>query len=631
MSKLKSTSTNSITSNTYNIGGTTSQTTAASTVNFAKPVNNAKQQTQSNSADGVYSQLKAGGACPLNNQKIPLTTRNQAKQLECLKDVNVLQQQKKKRTALENISNAGTGTNSNSINLSKAEVTKKSRYSVFAVSSVIGNKKVDTSTAKNATTTTTTNSLGLAVEPNKKSSSKENLNNLIPASFGTNLLPASFNPSIKKQPFQPTTTTANNKIVTKSSNLDTAKTNAATFKQQSAAPILTSNKSLSASLVLNKNDLKAKETKQEKVKLESKTNEAYTCTESSIERQLATTTLSASGEALNSLDSTALLKEFVSELNQNAAAENLPGWEDIDAGEIDEFNANDYVTFIFKYYRERENQFVIDDYIKRQPHINRQMRLLLVDWMVEVQQQLEFSHEVLYLSVKLLDLYLNGRKVDKEKLQLLGGAAMFIACKFEERMPPIIDDFIYVSDSAYDRKELIKMEIDILKTVKFDIGIPLSYTFLRRYSKCIRADMKFLTLARYILELSLQDYNFSYVRDSIKACASLYLAMKMAVAYEKTLKENGNAENAQPAVNSANLTSTDWNATLVHYTGSFTRDFIEFIPLMNNLIKTAFSSKYKTIFKKYSHQVFFEVAKIPHLSETDIESLVNSSKSEGSF
>jgi hypothetical protein len=51
--------------------------------------------------------------------------------------------------------------------------------------------------------------------------------------------------------------------------------------------------------------------------------------------------------------------------------------------------------------------------------------------MVEVQQQLEFNHEVLYLSVKLLDLYLNLKKVDKEKLQLVGGAAMFIACKYE--------------------------------------------------------------------------------------------------------------------------------------------------------------------------------------------------------
>ncbi len=131
---------------------------------------------------------------------------------------------------------------------------------------------------------------------------------------------------------------------------------------------------------------------------------------------------------------------------------------------------------------------------------------------------------------------------------------MFIACKFEERMPPIIDDFIYVSDNAYDRNELIKMEIDILKTVRFDIGCPLSYTFLRRYSKCVKADMKFLTLARYILELSLQDYQFAHVGDSIKACGALYLALKMTVAYENTLKGTEDA----PTVSSANLTATEW-------------------------------------------------------------------------
>ena len=52
---------------------------------------------------------------------------------------------------------------------------------------------------------------------------------------------------------------------------------------------------------------------------------------------------------------------------------------------------------------------------------------------------------------------------------------------------------------------------------------------------------------------------------------------------------------------------------------------------MNNLAKSAFTSKYKTIFKKYSHQVFFEVAKIPHLSDVEIELLVSSSKNEDSF
>jgi len=300
----------------------------------------------------------------------------------------------------------------------------------------------------------------------------------------------------------------------------------------------------------------------------------------------------------------------------------LESWEDIDANDTDEFNASDYVNYIFKYYNEREEKFTIRDYIKEQPHINKQMRLLLVDWMVEVQQQLEFNHEVLYLSVKLLDLYLNGRKVEKEKLQLLGGAAMFIACKFEERMPPIIDDFIYVSDSAYNRKELIKMEIDILKSVQFDIGIPLSYTFLRRYAKCVKADMKFLTLARYILELSLQDYNFVYIKDSLKACAALFLALKMTVNHENSIKALSSGKTQQLTVSYANLSSTEWNSTLIHYTGCNLSDFIDLLPSMNNLILTAPTSKYTTIYRKYSHPVFYEVGRVSSLASNEIESLV---------
>ena len=105
-------------------------------------------------------------------------------------------------------------------------------------------------------------------------------------------------------------------------------------------------------------------------------------------------------------------------------------YENIDT-KVDEFNANDYAEAIFEYYRSRDKKFKVGDYIKEQPHINKQMRLLLVDWMVEVQQQLEFNHEILYLSVKLLDLYLNSKRIEKEKLQLLGGAAMLVACKFE--------------------------------------------------------------------------------------------------------------------------------------------------------------------------------------------------------
>lgn len=43
----------------------------------------------------------------------------------------------------------------------------------------------------------------------------------------------------------------------------------------------------------------------------------------------------------------------------------------------------------------------------------------------------------------------------------------------------------------------------------------------------MKCEMILLTLARFILESSLMDYNFVTKRDSLKAAAALYLALKM--------------------------------------------------------------------------------------------------------
>lgn len=63
--------------------------------------------------------------------------------------------------------------------------------------------------------------------------------------------------------------------------------------------------------------------------------------------------------------------------------------------------------------------------------INAMMRSILVDWMVEIQENFELNHETLYLAVKLTDMYLSLADVNKESLQLVGAAAIFIAAKFD--------------------------------------------------------------------------------------------------------------------------------------------------------------------------------------------------------
>lgn len=281
------------------------------------------------------------------------------------------------------------------------------------------------------------------------------------------------------------------------------------------------------------------------------------------------------------------------------------------------FQIGDYALDIFDYLKSKEGEFPVRDYIADQPVISKWMRSLLVDWMVEVQESFELNHETLYLAVKLVDLYLGERQLSKEKLQLLGAAALFIACKFDERIPPYIDDFLYICDGAYTRKELIEMERNVFRAVNYNLGVPLSYRFLRRYARvsfvegfcfltvgdhfvfsplfpqCAKIALPSLTLARYILEYGLMDYETITRSDSKLAAAALYIALKMLMP-------------ANDAV---------WTDTLRYYADYELEEFQEEVIVLNdNLNRKTKEKTLNTIRKKYAHKIFYEVAQKPHLS-----------------
>ena len=62
------------------------------------------------------------------------------------------------------------------------------------------------------------------------------------------------------------------------------------------------------------------------------------------------------------------------------------------------------------------------------------MRAVLVDWLVDVQQSFELNHESLYSAVKMFDLYLSRTRVSKSKIQLVGAVALNISCKYDVRL-----------------------------------------------------------------------------------------------------------------------------------------------------------------------------------------------------
>ncbi|KAL1400873.1 hypothetical protein pipiens_007069 [Culex pipiens pipiens] len=261
----------------------------------------------------------------------------------------------------------------------------------------------------------------------------------------------------------------------------------------------------------------------------------------------------------------------------------LVNWNDV-------FQVSHYAHEIFQYQKDREPTFAIPDYMTRQPHISKWMRALLVDWMVEIQESFELNHETLYLAVKIVDIYLSRMEIQKDSLQLLGAAALFIAAKYDERVPPTVDDFHYICDGAYQRREMILMEMTVFKTIGYDLGIPLSYRFLRRYARVNRIDMPVLTLARYILEFSLMDYAIVQLSDSKLACAALFIAMRM---------------NNMPG----------WNKTLEFYSGYKIEDFAAIAVLLNNIMTRKPKESLNTVRHKYSHELFFESAKKPFIAD----------------
>merc|ERR1712141_737534 len=144
------------------------------------------------------------------------------------------------------------------------------------------------------------------------------------------------------------------------------------------------------------------------------------------------------------------------------------------------------------------------------------MRAVLVDWLIQVHQQFNLLQETLYLTVAILDRFLqdHASKIERKQLQLVGVASMFIAAKYEEMYAPEIGDFVYITDRAYTESQIREMEMRILDTLSFELGRPLPLHFLRRNSKAGNVDALTHTLAKYVMELTLVNYEFAHWEPS---------------------------------------------------------------------------------------------------------------------
>ncbi|KAF0927258.1 hypothetical protein E2562_031189 [Oryza meyeriana var. granulata] len=119
-----------------------------------------------------------------------------------------------------------------------------------------------------------------------------------------------------------------------------------------------------------------------------------------------------------------------------------------------------------------------------QKNIDTSMRAVLIDWLVEVTEEYRLVPETLYLTVNYIDRYLSGKVINRQRMQLLGVACLLIAAKYEEICPPQVEELCYITDNAYTKNEVLKMEASVLNYLKFEMTAPTAKCFLR-FQFCI--------------------------------------------------------------------------------------------------------------------------------------------------
>lgn len=59
---------------------------------------------------------------------------------------------------------------------------------------------------------------------------------------------------------------------------------------------------------------------------------------------------------------------------------------------------------------------------------------------------------------------------------------MFLIRKYEEVYPPEVEEFAYITDDTYTRKQLLRMEQHLLRVLAFDMTAPTVHQFLMQYT-----------------------------------------------------------------------------------------------------------------------------------------------------
>ena len=164
-------------------------------------------------------------------------------------------------------------------------------------------------------------------------------------------------------------------------------------------------------------------------------------------------------------------------------------------------NKKDNLINISKYYNNKESEKIILKYGENfykffkknsklkynstflsKQFISENLHLKMIDWMIEVLSAFKCSDETFFLSVHLMNSYINKEKnnLKDENIHLIGIISMFISSKFEDKFPINLDS-IYekVAKKNYEKEKILKFEKHFFKIILNDFYFISTFDFIK--------------------------------------------------------------------------------------------------------------------------------------------------------
>ncbi|RYO45359.1 hypothetical protein AA0116_g13364 [Alternaria tenuissima] len=196
--------------------------------------------------------------------------------------------------------------------------------------------------------------------------------------------------------------------------------------------------------------------------------------------------------------------------------------------ELDRSLNDEYGNEVDEYKRSLEQRLKPDaSYMTHQSEINWALRTLLVRWLIPIRMKLKLEPGVLCLAVNYLDRFLSEKQVRREKLQLAGCTALFIASKYELVRPIEKKIIVAIADGAFEVEELLQAESFMLKTLNFALGWPDPIDFLERLEKADPEYRNTRGMSRCFLDITMIDQRFLDYVSSHLAAGAYCLARSM--------------------------------------------------------------------------------------------------------